>query len=367
MKIPGDLLPRDGRFGSGPSKVRLAQLESLVAQGRSVMGTSHRQAPVLALVQRVQERLAELYRLPDGYEVVLGLGGSTTFWDVAACSLVRQRAQHAVFGEFSAKFAAVTTAAAFLQDPDVRSQPPGGVADLAASAGIDLYATAHNETSTGAMVAVQRVPTDEGLTVVDGTSAAGGVDLDVSACDVYYFAPQKSFASDGGLWFALMSPAAIDRAAEVTTRTDRWIPDSLNLQLAIDNSRKHQTLNTPALATLIMLDEQLEWMLDQGGLAGCAARTAESSARLYDWADASTYASPFIVEPANRSQVVGTIDFDESVDAAGLAKTLRANGIVDTEPYRKLGRNQLRIGMYPAVDPDDVTALTHCIDYLLEG
>ena len=363
IQIPADLLPADGRFGSGPSKVRPEQLDSLVAQGRSVMGTSHRQAPVLNLVASVQERMAQLYSLPDGYEVVLGLGGSTGFWDVAACSLIRARSQHAVFGEFSSKFAAVATAAPFLTDPEVRSAEPGGVADLAASDGIDLYATAHNETSTGAMVPIRRVDSGDALTVVDGTSAAGGTELDVAQTDVYYFAPQKSFASDGGLWIALMSPAALERAAEVTARTDRWVPETLNLQTAITNSRKHQTLNTPALATLILLDEQLGWMLELGGLAACAARTADSSTRLYSWAEGTDFATPFIADPAHRSQVVGTIDFDDSVDAAALAATLRANGIVDTEPYRKLGRNQLRIGMYPAVDPDDVTALTRCIDH----
>ncbi len=365
IQIPADLLPADGRFGSGPSKVRPEQLDSLVAQGRSVMGTSHRQAPVLNLVAQVQERLAQLYTLPSDYEVVLGLGGSTTFWDVAACSLVRERSQHAVFGEFSSKFAAVTTKAPFLADPQVRTGEVGSVAELAPSEGVDLYATAHNETSTGAMVPVTRVDAAGALTVVDGTSAAGGTELDVTQTDVYYFAPQKSFASDGGLWFALMSPAAIERAHEVTTRTDRWIPDTLDLSVAITNSRKHQTLNTPALATLVLLNEQLEWMLELGGLAACAARTAESSSRLYTWAEQTAYASPFVEDPAHRSQVVGTIDFTDEVDAAALAATLRANGIVDTEPYRKLGRNQLRIGMYPAVDPDDVTALTRCIEHVV--
>ena len=365
IQIPADLLPADGRFGSGPSKVRPEQLDSLVAQGRSVMGTSHRQAPVLNLVASVQERMAQLYSLPDGYEVVLGLGGSTGFWDVAACSLIRARSQHAVFGEFSSKFAAVATAAPFLTDPEVRSAEPGAVADLAASDGIDLYATAHNETSTGAMVPIRRVDSGDALTVVDGTSAAGGTELDVAQTDVYYFAPQKSFASDGGLWIALMSPVALERAAEVTARTDRWVPETLNLQTAITNSRKHQTLNTPALATLILLDEQLGWMLELGGLAACAARTADSSARLYSWAEGTDFATPFIADPAHRSQVVGTIDFDQPIDAAALAATLRANGIVDTEPYRKLGRNQLRIGMYPVVDPDDVTALTRCIDHVV--
>jgi phosphoserine aminotransferase len=365
IQIPADLLPADGRFGSGPSKVRREQLDSVVAQGRSVMGTSHRQAPVLGLVARVQERMAQLYALPEGYEVVLGLGGSTAFWDAAACSLVRERSQHAVFGEFSSKFAAVAASAPFLADPQVRSADPGAVADLAASDGIDLYATAHNETSTGAMVSIGRVEAGDALTVVDGTSAAGGTELDVAQTDVDYFAPQKSFASDGGLWIALMSPAAIERAAQVTSRTDRWVPETLNLHTAITNSRKHQTLNTPALATLIMLDEQLAWMLELGGLDACAARTADSSSRLYSWAEASDFATPFVTDPAHRSQVVGTIDFDDAIDAAAVAKVLRANGVVDVEPYRKLGRNQLRIGMYPAVDPADVTSLTRCIDHVL--
>ncbi len=369
IRIPTELLPADGRFGSGPSKVRAEQLAALTADGasgRPVLGTSHRQRPVLDLVADVRTGLAQLYALPDGYEVVLGLGGSTTFWDVAALGLVRQRAQHAVFGEFSSKFAAVTTRAPFLQDPDVRSATPGDVADLAPVDGVDVFATAHNETSTGASVRVDRVPVDGALTVVDGTSAAGGMALDASATDAYYFAPQKSFASDGGLWIALMSPAAIERAAQLAA-TDRWIPDSLSLQLAIENSRKNQTLNTPALATLMLLREQLRWMLDRGGLAWCDRRTADSSSRLYDWAQHSTYATPFVADPAHRSQVVGTIDLDDRIDAAAVAAALRANGIVDTEPYRKLGRNQLRIGMYPAVEPDDVSALTASIDFVVDA
>ncbi|GAB3588350.1 phosphoserine transaminase [Calidifontibacter terrae] len=365
-QIPRHLLPGDGRFGSGPSKVRPAQLSALVADGVSVMGTSHRQRPVLDLVGEVREGIAQLYSLPPDYEVIIGLGGSTTFWDVAALGLVEQRSQHAVFGEFSSKFATVTTKAPFLQDPDLRNAAPGSVADLQPVDGVDLYATAHNETSTGASVPVSRVPADGALTVVDGTSAAGGITLDVSATDAYYFAPQKSFASDGGLWIALLSPAAIERAGRISA-SDRWIPDSLSLQLAIENSRKNQTLNTPALATLILLREQLRWMLDQGGLAWCAQRTADSSTRLYDWAQHNPYATPFISDPAHRSQVVGTIDLDDRIDAAAVAATLRANGVVDTEPYRKLGRNQLRIGMYPAVEPADVTALTQCIDFVVDA
>ncbi|NHN55607.1 phosphoserine transaminase [Calidifontibacter sp. DB0510] len=360
--IPDELKPRDGRFGSGPSKVRADQVEHLAALNPGVLGTSHRQAPVLGLVQRVQESIAELFELPEGYEVVLGLGGSSTFWDVAVCSLIERRSQHAVFGEFGGKFAAAAARAPFLRDPSVREAAPGASAALQAEDGVDVFATPQNETSTGVAVPIERIP--GGLTIIDATSAAGGMPIDLTQVDAYYFAPQKSFASDGGLWIALLSPAAIERAGRLASG-DRWIPDSLNLQLAIDNSRKHQTINTPAIATLGLLEAQLEWMHASGGLAGCAARSADSSSRLYGWAERSAYARPFVSEPADRSPVVGTIDFDDTVDAAWLAKSLRANGIVDTEPYRKLGRNQLRIGMYPAVDPEDVTALTRCIDHLL--
>lgn len=363
LVIPHELRPVDGRFGSGPSKIRSAQLDYLVTIGQSVLGTSHRQAPVKQLVAEIRERLASFFELPQGYEVVLGMGGSTTFWDVAAFSLVRERAAHAVFGEFTAKFAAATAAAPWLADPLIVKEPAGSVA-LLSPAEVDLYATAHNETSTGAASPIQR-PADNGLFLVDATSAAAGMPIDVAETDVYYFAPQKGLASDGGLWLALMSPAALERVEQIAA-SGRYIPDSLSLKLAVDNSRLEQTLNTPAIATLALLLDQLRWLDALGGLTGAAARTAESSGRLYAWADASPYADPFVSDPAFRSPVVGAIDFDEQVDAAALAATLRANGIVDTEPYRKLGRNQLRIGMYPAVDPQDVSALTTCIDYVVE-
>ena len=363
LVIPQELRPVDGRFGSGPSKIRSAQLDYLVTISQSVLGTSHRQAPVKNLVQEIRERLATFFDLPEGYEVILGMGGSTTFWDVAAFSLVQERAQHAVFGEFTAKFAAATGGAPWLTDPLVVEAPAGSVAFLR-PADVDLYATAHNETSTGAASPIAR-PADNGLFLVDATSAAAGMPIDVAETDVYYFAPQKGLASDGGLWTALMSPAALERTAQIAA-SDRYIPASLSLQTAVENSRLEQTLNTPALTTLALLLDQLRWLDSLGGLTGATARTAESSGRLYAWADASPYADPFVTDPALRSPVVGTIDFDERVDAKALAATLRANGIVDTEPYRKLGRNQLRIGMYPAVDPDDVSALTACIDYVVD-
>lgn len=363
LVIPPELRPADGRFGSGPSKIRSAQVDYLVTIGQSVLGTSHRQAPVKQMVAEIRERLAAFFDLPDGYEVVLGMGGSTTFWDVAAFSLVRERAAHAVFGEFTAKFAAATGEAPWLQEPLIVDAPPGSVA-LLGPAEVDVYATAHNETSTGAVSPIQR-PAENGLFLVDATSAAAGITVDAAQTDVYYFAPQKGLASDGGLWIALMSPAALERTARID-ESDRYIPASLSLQTAVDNSRLEQTLNTPALVTLALLLDQVRWLDALGGLTAAAARTAESSGRLYAWADASPYAEPFVSEPALRSPVVGTIDFSEQVDAKALAAALRANGIVDTEPYRKLGRNQLRIGMYPAVDPDDVSALTACIDYVVE-
>lgn len=367
LSIPTDLLPADGRFGSGPSKVRREQADRLAAEWQSLLGTSHRQAPVKSLVHAVRDGLRDLFSLPDGYDVVLGLGGSTQFWDAAACSMVRDRSQHLVFGEFTSKFAKVVQRAPFLQKPDVRSTEPGTVASPAAVPGVDVYAWAHNETSTGAMAPVERVEgaDPDALILIDATSAAGGLPVDVRDCDVYYFAPQKSFGSDGGLWFAVMSPAAQARIGEVTA-TDRWIPDSLNLQLCLDNSRLDQTINTPALATLVMLDEQLRWMLSGGGLPFVTGRTADSASRLYGWAERTSYVTPFVSDPVHRSQVVGTIDFDDHIDAKAVATALRANGIVDTEPYRKLGRNQLRIGMFPSVEPDDVEALTRCIDWVVE-
>ncbi|KQZ10649.1 phosphoserine aminotransferase [Agromyces sp. Root1464] len=362
--IPSDLLPADGRFGCGPSKVRPEQLAHLAAVGPSILGTSHRQAPVKQLVGRVRSGLSDLFTLPDGYEVVLGNGGSTAFWDAAAFGLIEERAQLASFGEFGAKFAAAA-AAPWLQAPDVRKAEPGSRAEPSALEGVDVYAWPQNETSTGVMAPVTRVAGDEGaLTVIDATSAAGGIQVDASQFDVYYFAPQKNFASDGGIWFALLSPAAIERVERVAA-SGRYIPEFLSLKNAVDNSRLNQTLNTPALATLLLLENQIEWMNASGGLAWADARTRESSSVLYDWAERTSIATPFVADPAHRSQVVVTIDFDESTDAAALASVLRANGIVDTEPYRKLGRNQLRVATFTAIEPDDVRALTASIDYVL--
>ena len=367
ITIPEELRPADGRFGSGPSKVRPEQIAALVSTGTTYLGTSHRQAPVRSLVRRVREGLTELFALPDGYEVVLGNGGTTAFWEAAAFGLVRERSSHLAFGEFSSKFAQVTRAAPWLAEPAVIESPPGTHPQPRAEAGIDTYALTHNETSTGVAMPIRRVPgADEGaLVVVDATSGAGGLPVDAGQTDTYYFAPQKCFGSDGGLWIALMSPAALARAAEIGG-SGRYIPDFLSLQVAIDNSAKQQTYNTPSVATLLMLTEQIGWMLAQGGLDWTVARTADSSSRLYTWAEKSAYATPFVADPAYRSQVVGTIDFADTVDAAAVAAALRANGIVDTEPYRKLGRNQLRIAMFPAVDPADVEALTACIDYVVE-
>ena len=364
MQIPAGLLPADGRFGAGPSKVRRAQLDALVGPGADVLGTSHRQAPVKQVVGRVRAGLSELFSLPDGYEIVLGNGGSTCFWDVASFDLVRDRAQFLVFGEFGGKFAESVQGAPFTGDQDVRRADPGSAPDWAPAAGLDAYCTPHNETSTGvARPVVRPVGADTGaLHLVDATSGAGGLPVDVSATDVYYFAPQKCFSSDGGLWFALMSPAALERVASLA---DRWTPPFLSLQTAIDNSRLDQTYNTPALATLLMMAEQVDCMNSRGGLDWCVARTAESSAHLYGWAEASPHATPFVTDPALRSQVIGTIDLAEGIDAARVAKELRANGILDTEPYRKLGRNQLRVAMFPAVEPADVQALTACIDHVV--
>jgi phosphoserine aminotransferase len=365
--LPPAIKPVDGRFGSGPSKVRAAQLSALAEMGRSYLGTSHRQAPVRSLVRRAREGLAELFSLPDGYQVVLGNGGTTAFWEVAAFGLVRQKSQHLAFGEFSSKFGKVTGAAPWLEAPTVIAAEPGSHPLPQAEAGVDTYALTHNETSTGVAMPVRRVPGAEpgALVIVDATSAAGGLPVQVSECDVYYFAPQKCFGSDGGLWLALMSPAALERAAQIAG-SGRYIPEFFSLPVAIDNSAKQQTYNTPAVATLLMLVDQVEWMLGQGGLAWTTERTAESSSRLYTWAEKAAYATPFVADPAQRSQVVGTIDFADTVDAAAVATVLRENGILDTEPYRKLGRNQLRIGMFPAVDPEDVEALTACVDYVIE-
>jgi len=366
ITIPAGLKPVDGRFGSGPSKVRPEAVAALAGTGATYLGTSHRQKTVKDVVGRVRAGLSDLFTLPDGYEVVLGNGGTTAFWDIAVLNLVRERSEHLVFGEFSSKFAAATGAAPFLADPVVVSGEPGTHPQPRAEAGVDAYAFTHNETSTGVAMDPRRVDgADEGaLVLVDATSGAGGLPVDVAETDVYYFAPQKSFASDGGLWLALMSPAALQRVADVQA-TGRWVPAFSDLQIAVDNSRLDQTYNTPALATLFLLAEQVDWFNAQGGLSWTTERTAESSRRLYTWADKSDYATPFVTDPSMRSAVVGTIDLDDSVDAAVVARVLRANGIVDTEPYRKLGRNQLRIAMFPAVEPDDVEALTACIDHVV--
>jgi phosphoserine aminotransferase len=364
LTIPTELLPADGRFGAGPSKVRPEQLAHLAGGGAAIMGTSHRQAPVKNLVASVQAGLAELFRLPDGYEVVIGNGGSTAFWDAAAFGLIERRSQNLVFGEFSSKFAAAA-GAPWLKVPSVIKADAGSRSEPQPLAGVDVYAWPHNETSTGVMSPVTRVHGDEGaLTVIDATSAAGGVDFDASQADVYYFAPQKNFASDGGLWFALFSPAALERVERIAA-TDRYIPEFLSLTNAISNSRLNQTLNTPALSTLLLLENQVQWINGNGGLAWADARTKESSSALYEWADAVDYATPFVANPDHRSQVVVTIDFDEKIDAAAIAKTLRANGIVDTEPYRKLGRNQLRVATFTAVDPADVRQLIASIEYVV--
>jgi phosphoserine aminotransferase len=366
ITIPANLLPKDGRFGAGPSKVRPEQVEALSAVSTTLLGTSHRQAPVKNLVGSVREGLSTFFRAPEGYEVILGVGGSTAFWDVASFGLVEQKAQHLSFGEFGSKFAAATNKAPFLSDSSIIKSEPGTCPAPQAEAGVDVYAWPQNETSTGVAAPVQRVAgADAGsLVLVDATSAAGGLDVDVSQTDVYYFAPQKNFASDGGLWLGLFSPAALDRAARVKA-SGRWIPDFLDLQTAIDNSKLNQTYNTPALATLVTLDAQVQWLNGNGGLDFAARRTADSAGRIYKWAEASEFATPFVTNAAERSNVIATIDFDDSIDAAAVAKILRANGIVDTEPYRKLGRNQLRIATFVAIEPSDVSALLDCIDYVV--
>jgi phosphoserine aminotransferase len=368
LSIPAGLLPADGRFGAGPSKIQTSHLDALAATGTRLMGTSHRQPPVRDLVGRVTGGLATLFSLPEGYEVVLGNGGATAFWDIATYGLIRERSQHLSFGEFSAKFAAAAAAAPWLADPSVISAPPGSRPEPVAEDGVDVYAWAHNETSTAVMAPVVRpagTRAEDALVVVDATSGAGGLPVDLREVDVYYFAPQKSFASDGGLWLAIMSPAALDRAAEVAA-SGRHVPAFFDLPTAIDNSRKNQTYNTPAIATLFLMAEQLDWMNANGGLAGMVARTTASSDALYGWAERTSYTFPYVSDPAARSLVIGTIDFEETVDAARVAAVLRANGVVDTEPYRKLGRNHLRIAMYPAIEPSDVEALTACIDHVVE-
>ena len=366
-QIPAELKPADGRFGCGPSKVRPEALARL-AERADLMGTSHRQAPVRDMVGRIRAGLGELFDLPDGYEVALGNGGATAFWDAAAAWLVRERALHLAYGEFSQKFAKATAGAPFLAEPIVVSAEPGDAPEPVTDPTADAIAWAHNETSTGVMVEVRRPEgAGDALVLVDGTSGAGGLPLDASQADAYYFAPQKAFGADGGLWLALLSPAAIERIGQLDGAEGRWQPAFLSLATALDNSRKEQTYNTPALATLLLLADQLEWMLAGGGLGWCVERTGASSGHLYGWAARSGFASPFVADPAKRSLVVGTIDFSEQVDAGALAATLRANGIVDVEPYRKLGRNQLRVGMFPAVEPADVEALTASIEWVVEN
>ena len=367
IEIPASIRPADGRFGAGPSKVPASALDALAATGTSLMGTSHRQAPVRALVGRVIDGLEAFFSLPDGYRVVLGNGGATAFWDIATFGLIREKSQHLSFGEFSSKFAKAAAATPFLADPSVIEADPGSLPAPRAEAGVDVYAWAHNETSTAVMAPVERVAgADDGaLVLVDATSGAGGLPVDVSQTDAYYFAPQKCFASDGGLWVALLSPAALERTAEIAG-SDRWVPAFLDLPTAIDNSTKNQTYNTPSIATLFLFAEQLDWMIEQGGLDAMVKRTTASSDVLYGWAERTSYTTPYVPEPAHRSLVIGTIDFEESIDADEVAAVLRANGIVDTEPYRKLGRNQLRIAMYPAIDASDVEALTSCIDHVVE-
>jgi phosphoserine aminotransferase len=365
ITIPDALKPSDGRFGAGPSKVRREQTDAVAARWQSVMGTSHRQATVRNEVGRLRRGLSELFALPDGYEVILGNGGATAFWEVAAFGLIRERSQHLSFGEFGSKFVTSVKKAPHLGEPDVITSDPGDAPDFAPQGGMDVYATPQNETSTGVSIPVTRVEGDaDALTVIDATSGAGGLPVDPSQFDVYYFAPQKSFGSDGGLWVALMSPMALQRAQDIKD-SGRYIPPFLDLQTAIDNSVKDQTYNTPSLATILMMAEQVDWFNAGGGLSFATGRSARSADALYSWADKVDYASPFVADPGKRSAVVGTIDFADSVDATELAKVLRANGIVDTEPYRKLGRNQLRIAMFPAVEPGDIEALTACIDYVI--
>ncbi|MEY4163201.1 MAG: hypothetical protein RLZZ79_153 [Actinomycetota bacterium] len=364
IKIPDSLKPSDGRFGCGPSKIRSEALDALSKSGRSIMGTSHRQKAVKGVVNRVRTGLASLFNLPEGYEVVLGNGGSTAFWDIATFALIEKKSQHLSFGEFSSKFASAAKEAPFLDEPTVIKSEPGTHPTATAEAGVDAYALTHNETSTGVAMEIKRPSgTDGALVLVDATSAAGGLQVTASEFDTYYFAPQKSFASDGGLWLALMSPAAVARVEKL--KSSRWVPAFLDLSIAIENSRLDQTYNTPAVATLILLAEQIEWMNSNGGLSFAAGRSAKSASHIYGWAEATSYTTPFVADPAMRSNVVATINFEDGIDALEIAKVLRANGIVDTEPYRKLGKNQLRIGMFPAVDPDDVVALTKCIDYVV--
>ncbi len=366
LEIPADIKPRDGRFGCGPSKVRPEQLKALSTTAAPLFGTSHRQAPVKDLVGRVRSGLAELFSVPAGYEVILGNGGATAFWDAAAFGLIDKRSLHLAYGEFSSKFASAVTKNPFIGDPIVIKSDSGSAPEPQSDPSVDAIAWAHNETSTGVAVPIRRpAGAGDALIVIDATSGAGGLPVDIAEADAYYFSPQKNFASDGGLWLAIMSPAALARVESIAA-SGRWVPDFLSLPIAVENSLKNQTYNTPAIGTLALIADQLDWMLGSGGLEWAVKRTADSSQRLYSWAHERPYTTPFVADPGLRSQVVGTIDFVDDVDAAAVAKILRANGIVDTEPYRKLGRNQLRVGMFPAVDPDDVSALTQCVDWVVE-
>jgi phosphoserine aminotransferase len=365
IQIPDNLLPADGRFGSGPSRVRPETLEALAATGTSYLGTSHRQAPVKSVVGRIRSGLTELFSLPDGYEVILGNGGTTAFWDAATFGLIERRSQHLSFGEFSSKFAAAALAAPHLEDPEVITSAMGTHPLPVGRDDVDLYALTHNETSTGVAMTITRPDGADGIVAVDATSGAGGLRVDPSQFDAYYFAPQKAFGSDGGLWLALLSPAGAGRIERIAA-TDRWVPAFLDLGIALENSRKDQTYNTPALATLFLLAEQLDWMLEHGGLEGAASRSDRSAEVLYGWAEAASYARPFVEKPDERSHVVGTIDLDDTVDAPTVSSVLRANGVVDTDSYRKLGRNQLRIAIFPTIDSEDVAALTRCVDFVVE-
>jgi phosphoserine aminotransferase len=366
LQIPETIKPRDGRFGCGPSKVRPEQLQTLATTAAGLFGTSHRQAPVKDLVGRVRSGLAEFFSLPDDYQVILGNGGATAFWDAAGFGLIDKRSLHLAYGEFSSKFAATVTENPFIGDPIIIESDPGSAPEPRSDPSVDVIAWAHNETSTGVAVPVHRpAGCGDALVAIDATSGAGGLPVDITEADAYYFSPQKNFASDGGLWVALLSPAALARI-EAIAATGRWAPPFLSLPIAVENSLKNQTYNTPAIGTLVLLAEQIDWLIGNGGLEWAVKRTADSSHRLYSWAQARSYTTPFVADPRLRSQVVGTIDFVDEVDAAAVAKVLRVNGIVDTEPYRKLGRNQLRVGMFPAVDPDDVSALTECVDWVVE-
>ena len=374
ITIPPSMLPEDGRFGSGPSKIRPEQVQALDAGAATVLGTSHRQSTIKQIVGSIRAGLAEFLRIPDDYEIVLGNGGATAFWDMACASLITRRAAFGVYGSFSAKFADSAASAPFLEDPVVYRCEPGGCRLPEYTEYVDAYCWAHNETSTGVAAPVHRIAgsLEQGaLTIVDATSAAGALPVDISQTDAYYFSPQKAFGSDGGLWIAVLSPAAIDRAYGIAKSVSlpgarRWIPPFLSLTSAIENSRKDQTLNTPAVATLVMLENQVRWLNDNGGLAWATARCARSASLLYQWAEKSDYAQPFVSDENARSNAVVTIDLDESINASQVVAALRENGIVDTNGYRKLGRNQLRIGVFPSVEPSDVEALTKCVDYVAE-